>query len=115
MRRSHDAPGFKLGTRIVTLAVIVEEIRDREWADNHRITNHRPHAGELILIAFHFFFFPTEADIVGKIQASEIRLGSGGGDSGDFTVGRVGQPVHIAQALAAGDFRIEIEPEVIIG
>ena len=108
----HDGPAHELGARVVRVAVVVEEIGEREPAGDDGVAGHRPLAAELIVSALNVLFLIAEAEIVRNIKARNVRLGRRARHARQLAVGEVGETRDSAEAPASGDLGIEIELRV---
>ena len=64
----HNAPRHELGSRIVRVAVVVEEIGNRETAGVDGIALHRPFSRQLVFVALLPLLLLAESEIVLRIQ-----------------------------------------------
>ena len=103
----HQPPRHELGSRIVRIVVVVEEIGVGKSPGCDRVADHGPVARQLILVALHVLHLVAETEVVRDVEPREVRLGSGGSDSRQFTVRRIGQSINVAKSPPACDFRIE--------
>src|SRR5258708_4423600 len=60
----HSGPTHELRARIVGVAVIIEEIRERKASHRNGVARHRALTGELILFALKWFLLLAESEIV---------------------------------------------------
>ena len=105
----HHAPGEELRSRIVRKVVVVEKVARGKPSSCDRVADHGAIARQLILIALDVLFFLAETKIVRNVEARQIWLGRGGGDTRQFAVGSIGDAIDIAEPFSTGDFRIEVK------
>ena len=109
----HDRPSDELRPRIVTVAIIVEKICDREPAKCHGVPIYGPAPGKLILIAIKRFTLGAPSEIVLNVCARQIRLRRHARDSGKFTVRIIRNSGDTTESQAARQFRIHVDCGVI--
>jgi hypothetical protein len=108
----HDGPTHELSPRIVRVAVIVKEIGYGETANGNAVTDHGALTTELIGIALDFLFRISEAEILRDVEPGDVWFGRSATDSRQFSVGKVRDAVHPAEAAPPRNLRVEIEQGV---
>src|SRR5207253_9561316 len=70
----HHGPTHKLCPRIMRVAIVIEEVRQREASCGDRVSIKRAPSSQLVRFAFERLFRGTKSEIVGDVEASEVRL-----------------------------------------
>jgi hypothetical protein len=102
-------PVQELGSRVVRVAVVVEEVADSELSDRKSPAAHRPPAGDLVGVLFHALLVISRGERLLQHEASEIDARLGVPHPEGLAVGEPGDAQSAAQTAAAGELRIDVE------
>lgn len=71
----HDRPAQKLGARVMGVAIVVEEVRQRESSDGNGVARLRTLTRQLVLFVFKRLLLGAESKVMSEIQPGDVRLG----------------------------------------
>src|SRR5262249_26552892 len=103
----HDGPGQELGARVVTIAVVVEQVGGGILSQNKCDAINVALGGDLVRTVLHLLLFAAETERLPYVQPSNIRSWLRNTDPGNLPVGEAGNSECAAEPTATGDLRIK--------
>ena len=105
----HDRPVHELGSRIMAVGVVVEQVDDRKISGGNYQTSPVHGTGELVRVGLDVLPSSAQADRVACKQPRAIERRPGATGSRDLAVAEPSQSSQSGQRDTDGDFGVEIE------